>query len=176
MDEVKYMTEFMKQFGEDIEVIWGTAIDESLKGKVKFTVLATGFDLNDIPEIRNKRDEQHLLKSEDEIIREEEILRRKERERELMAKYYGRKSDDRRPVRKPNYSIAILTVGELDDDAIITLLEEYPTYNRDARLLARARSRGGMHGGGATSSPSATRTELPPSGKTDRPRISFRMG
>jgi cell division protein ftsZ len=172
MDEVNYMTEFMKQFGDDIEVIWGTAIDESLKGKVKFTVLATGFDLNDIPEIRSKRDEQHLLKSEDEIIKEEEILRQKERERELMAKYYGRKTEDRRPARRPTYNLAILTVGELDDDAIITLLEENPAYNRDARLLARARSRSG-----GTLNTSTTRTDIPPVGKSSgRPRISFRMG
>ena len=172
MDEVNYMTEFMKQFGDDIEVIWGTAIDESLKGKVKFTVLATGFDLNDIPEIRSKRDEQHLLKSEDEIIKEEEILRQKERERELMAKYYGRKTEDRRPARRPTYNLAILTVGELDDDAIITLLEENPAYNRDARLLARARSRSG-----GSLNTSTTRTDIPPVGKpSGRPRISFRMG
>ena len=170
MDEVNYMTEFMKQFGDEIEVIWGTALDESLKGKVKFTVLATGFDLNDIPEIRSNREEQHLIKSEDEIIKEEELLRKKERERELMAKYYGKKSEERRPVHRPTYSVAILTVGELDDDAIITLLEEHPTYNRDARLLARARNHN------STQTTTTSRAELPRASKTGRPRISFRMG
>ena len=89
-----------------------------------------------------------------------------------MAKYYGRKTEDRRPARRPTYNLAILTVGELDDDAIITLLEENPAYNRDARLLARARSRNG-----GTLNTSSTRTDIPPVGKpSGRPRISFRMG
>ncbi len=142
MDEVKYMTEFMKQFGEDLEVIWGTAIDESLKGKVKFTVLATGFDLDDIPEIKDIHDERRALMSEAEIIEHEERLRTKEKEKELMEKYYGKKSGSKRvPHKVMNASIAVLNANELDDDAIITLLEEYPTYNRDPKLLIRARTK-----------------------------------
>ena len=120
MDEVRYMTEFMKQFGEDIEVIWGTAIDESLKGKVKFTVLATGFDLESIPEIKDIHDSQRTRMSEAEIMEEEARLRTKEREKELIAKYYGKKLGSKRiPHKVMNASIAVLTANELDDDAII---------------------------------------------------------
>lgn len=169
MDEVRYMTEFMKQFGEDIEVIWGTAIDESLKGKVKFTVLATGFDLESIPEIKDIHDSQRARMSEAEIMEEEERLRTKEREKELIAKYYGKKSGSKRiPHKVMHASIAVLTANELDDDAIITLLEENPTYSRDPKLLLRARSKNaGEH---HTQAPEG---QTPQPGK---PKISFRIG
>ena len=169
MDEVRYMTEFMKQFGEDIEVIWGTAIDESLKGKVKFTVLATGFDLESIPEIKDIHDSQRARMSEAEIMEEEERLRTKEREKELIEKYYGKKQGSKRvPHKVMHASIAVLAANELDDDVIITLLEENPTYSRDPKLLLRARSKNtGEHQG------HTPETQTPQPGK---PKISFRIG
>ena len=37
----------------------------------------------------------------------------------------------------------VLTQDELDDDALIALIEDNPTYNRDPKVIARARSKVG---------------------------------
>ena len=44
----------MSEFNRDIEVIWGTAVDNTLGNKVKMTILATGFTMDDIPLIAVK--------------------------------------------------------------------------------------------------------------------------
>lgn len=51
MDEVKQVHRFMESVGEDINVIWGIAYDETLGEKVKITLIATGFEVSDLPEI-----------------------------------------------------------------------------------------------------------------------------
>ena len=51
MEEMNDVHDFMSRFGRDIEVIWGTAIDNTLGTKVKMTILATGFGMEDIPQI-----------------------------------------------------------------------------------------------------------------------------
>ncbi len=50
MEEMNEIHEFMSKFREGVEVIWGVAIDNSLDTKVKITVLATGFGVEDVPE------------------------------------------------------------------------------------------------------------------------------
>ena len=49
MEEMNEIHEFMSKFREGVEVIWGVAMDNTLEGKVKITVLATGFGMEDVP-------------------------------------------------------------------------------------------------------------------------------
>ena len=49
MEEMNEIHEFMSKFREGVEVIWGVAIDNSLETRVKITVLATGFGVEDVP-------------------------------------------------------------------------------------------------------------------------------
>ena len=49
MEEMNEVHEFMSKFREGVEVIWGVAMDNSLDTKVKITVLATGFGVEDVP-------------------------------------------------------------------------------------------------------------------------------
>lgn len=49
MEEVKEINEFMASIGEDIQVIWGATFDDSLGEDVKITLIATGYDVSDIP-------------------------------------------------------------------------------------------------------------------------------
>ncbi len=48
MDEMNDVNDFMEKFGDDFELKWGLAIDPELGSKVKVTVLATGFGLEDV--------------------------------------------------------------------------------------------------------------------------------
>lgn len=44
MDELDELCEFMEYFDEDIEVLWGHYMDDSLEDEIKVSVVATGFD------------------------------------------------------------------------------------------------------------------------------------
>ena len=55
MDEMNYVHEFMARFKTRFRVKWGFANDNSLGKQIKITILATGFGLDNIPEIADKR-------------------------------------------------------------------------------------------------------------------------
>lgn len=141
VDEMKFIKDFMSRFGRDIKVIWGTAIDDTLGEKIKFTVLATGFGLDDIPEIRDRHDAEMSRMTEEQILVEEERARKAAKEKELINKYYGKNSSKKQIHSVSRASIAILSLEELDDDHIISILEDNPTYNRDPKLIIRARNK-----------------------------------
>ncbi len=142
MEEMNDVHDFMSRFGRDIEVIWGTAIDSTLGKKVKMTILATGFGVEDIPQIADKRHAESTRMTEEELRQEEEKLRKEQGEKELIDKYYGATGQRMRRVAARAKSV-VLTPEEFDDDALIALIEDNPTYNRDPKIIARARSRAG---------------------------------
>ena len=49
MEEVEQIHEFMSKVGENVQVIWGASFDDKLEENVKITLIATGFDVSDIP-------------------------------------------------------------------------------------------------------------------------------
>ncbi len=52
MDEVGIITDYVTQsVSKDSLIIWGTGIDESLGERVSVTIIATGFEANNIPEL-----------------------------------------------------------------------------------------------------------------------------
>lgn len=138
MEEMNYVDKFMSEFNRDIEVIWGTAIDNTLGDKVKITILATGFTIDNIPQIADKHHAEAVQMTEEELRLEEERLAKEQKERERRKQYYGDESE-----RGYDYTSqpVVLSQEELDNDSLIDLLEKNPTYNRDPKLIARARSK-----------------------------------
>jgi cell division GTPase FtsZ len=49
MQEMDHIHAFVHEVGEDVEVQWGVSIDETLGEKVRVTLIATGYDVSDIP-------------------------------------------------------------------------------------------------------------------------------
>ncbi len=49
MEEIDQIHHFMAELGEDVVVIWGATFDDNLGEEVKITLIATGFDVKDIP-------------------------------------------------------------------------------------------------------------------------------
>jgi len=49
MEEVQQINDFMASVGDDIQVIWGASFDDELGDQVKITLIATGYDVSDIP-------------------------------------------------------------------------------------------------------------------------------
>ena len=138
MEEMNYVDKFMSEFNRDIEVTWGTAIDNTLGDKVKITILATGFPIDNIPQIADKHHAEAVQMTEEELRMEEERLAKEQKERERRKQYYGDESE-----RGYDYTSqpVVLSQDELDNDTLIDLLEKNPTYNRDPKLIARARSK-----------------------------------
>ena len=76
MDEISYINEFIQEAaGNDADLIWGSSIDETLDDEIIVTVIATGFKMNDIPEIYSNMPEipnkKRQITSETEINQEE---------------------------------------------------------------------------------------------------------
>lgn len=173
MEEMNDIRDFMKEFNRNIEVIWGTAVDNTLGSQVKMTILATGFTMDDIPQIADKHKAEAQQMTEEELRLEEERIEQQRKEQKLLEKYYGNavQSTSRFSTRS---RATIMTEEELDDDMFITILEENPTYNRDPKIVVRARSKVGNEEAKTTSvtqsaaAPASSRSEKKSSG-----RISF---
>ena len=140
MEEMNDVHNFMSEFNRDIEVIWGTAVDNTLGNKVKMTILATGFTMDDIPLIADKRRTEAAQMTEEELRLEEERIEKERKERDLIGKYYGASAQKAGRFTSRAKAV-VLTQEELDDDALIALIEDNPTYNRDPKIVARAHSK-----------------------------------
>ncbi len=140
MDELAYFNEFMAGFNTNIEVIWGIAIDETLGEKVKIMIIATGFSTDVIEEMVEKKQADAFLRTEEQIMVEELRKKKEERENKLLKKYYDSMvTPTGRSLPRPQ--AVILTDEEMDDDTFIALLEEHPAYNRDVRVITKARAK-----------------------------------
>jgi cell division protein FtsZ len=138
VEEMEAVSEFMKRFGPEIEVIWGTATEQELGGKVKITLLATGFGMSSIPGI-----DDHLFElTEEELRLEEERLMKEEEEKRrintMIEQHYGKdgvKTMDVRSFFTPKP--IVLSTEELDDDKIIEALENTPVFKRSENFNPR---------------------------------------
>ena len=54
MSEIDQIHDFVREVGEDVEVQWGASLDESLGENVRVTIIATGFEVSDIPSLEKK--------------------------------------------------------------------------------------------------------------------------
>ncbi|MBD8387325.1 cell division protein FtsZ [Dysgonomonas sp. BGC7] len=132
VEEMEGVANFMKRFGAEIEVIWGTATDKALGDKVKITLLATGFGMSSIPGIENV--EEINEEEEEERIRKEEEEKR--RINEMIEVHYGKDGIQGVAVRSSFFGQKpiILSTEELDNDKIVDALENNPVFKRDDKF------------------------------------------
>ena len=134
MDEMNDVNDFMLKFGEDFELKWGLALDPELGNKVKVTVLATGFGIEDVDGM-----DSHLKKHTEEeanrIAMEEE--KRAERQ-DRRNRYYGKDSRNMQYKRRPH--IFLFRPEDLDNEDIILAVENTPTYKRTRQMLDEIRN------------------------------------
>lgn len=123
MDEMNEIHEFMSRFDSDVETKFGIANDETLGKKVKVTILATGFMLNEVlGDVEGSRKE--LPTEEDDMARQEREDRR--------GKYYGDNDSNR---ARHSYRVYKFVGDALDNDEIISMVETTPTYKRTNEIL-----------------------------------------
>ncbi|MBQ3539869.1 MAG: cell division protein FtsZ [Bacteroidaceae bacterium] len=129
MDEVEA---FMKKFtDENIEVIWGVSEDYALTdGNVKVTVLATGFGMKNIPEMKPVIKEEEEIK--EKLTREEEAKRQAEEEqiKKMTDAFY-----------EQDFRIYIYTGDEINDEEFIAAIDNSPTFNRSSHDLQQFKAK-----------------------------------
>lgn len=156
MEEFTEIHDFMAKFNSDIEVIWGTALDESLEDEIKIAILASGYGIENIVSMTKEINEEQQKLSEKDLWEKQEEEERKNIEKEerlrneanLIEKYYGREAinligQTTRP--RP----FIFTLYNIDDNETIEAVINNPAYNRSPRVMidiakkAEARRRNG---------------------------------
>ncbi len=136
MEEMNEVHNFMSRFDSDIEVIWGTAIDESLNENIKITVLATGFGVTNIPFMKEKLEKEQQDKYKDELERIEAEERKREENKKRIADFYGQSAVNNlnKGVRPKPF---IFTLEQMDDDSLIEIIAKYPAYSRDSKKMLK---------------------------------------
>ena len=128
MEEMGDVTEFMNHFSADFELKWGLAIDPELDKKVKVTILATGFGIEDVDgmgsHIKKQTQEDAARKAEEE---EKAAERRDRRDR-----FY---KDNNNSQYKHRPHIYRFTADELDNEDVILAVENTPTYKRTKQMI-----------------------------------------
>jgi cell division protein FtsZ len=138
MEEMNEVHDFMSKFREGVEVIWGVAQDNTLDSKVKITILATGFGVKDIPGMdavlarRTIDDEEKLMQLEE----------KREKDKQRIREAYGA-SADAIGNKKTNRTrhIYIFSPEDIDNDDIIAMVEDTPTFNRSKTTIKEIRNK-----------------------------------
>ena len=129
MEEMNDVNDFMAKFDPKFEIKWGLATDPELGDKVKVTILATGFGIEDVDGM-NSHIKKHTQEENERRAEEEE----KAAERRLKREhYYGTDGKSSKYKRRPH--IYIFRQEDLDNDDVISSVESTPTYKRTRQEL-----------------------------------------
>ena len=129
MDEMNDVNDFMGRFGSEFELKWGLAHDPELGKKVKVTILATGFGIDDVDGMSS-----HLKKhTEEEAIRIAEEEEKAAERQDRRNRYYGKDSNNTQYKRRPH--IFRFRPEDLDNEDVILAVENTPTYKRTKQML-----------------------------------------
>jgi len=140
--ELNEIHNFMAKFNSDIEMIWGTALDENLTDEIKIAILASGFGIDTIVlQTDNAKAAQETLDEEERQRRKEEenriIIEKEERliyEANLIRIHYGEEAVGQlghTTCSKP----FLFTFNNIDDNETIEAVINNPAYNRSPRVM-----------------------------------------
>ena len=128
MEEMNDVNDFMAKFGTDFESKWGLNYDPELGAKVKVTILATGFGISNVTGMQ-----EHLTKqTREEATRIAAIQEKEARNIDRRDQYYGTDNNKHRVKRRPN--VYLFHAEDLDNDDIISAVEQSPTYKRTCEM------------------------------------------
>jgi cell division protein FtsZ len=147
MEEVEQIHEFMSKVGENVQVIWGASFDDELKENVKITLIATGFDVSDIPGMPATVAKAHSNKPvmsieasrfyeapkkevEPKIIlqeKEDPEVQKKADTEKAFEQYYGKLEQ---PEVEPEPDMPVFTLDDLEDETTLKNVENIPAWKR----------------------------------------------
>ncbi len=130
MEEMNDVNDFMAKFGNDFEIKWGLAVDPELGKKVKVTILATGFGIDRVDGMSSHRQRHNTQEEATRIAAEQEAEAKRQGRRE---RFYGNDGQSKRYKRRPH--IYLFRPEDLDNDDVISAVEQTPTYKRTREIL-----------------------------------------
>jgi len=134
MEEMSDVNDFMARFVSQFEIKWGMATDPDLGGKVKVTILATGFGIEDVDGM-----DSHFKKhSKEEAELRAQAEEKEAEQRNKREHYYGTDGKTTKYKRRPH--IYIFRQEDLDNDDVISSVESTPTYKRTRQELEEVRN------------------------------------
>ena len=122
MDEMNEIQEFMANFDQEVDVIWGMAFDNTLEDQIKVTVLASGFNVSldkesPVPTVQSPRREP--VHADPKIT-----------DTQRLKDEYGDKAITDMTLRQLSARYIVLSPEEMDDDDVIDMIEKTPTFGR----------------------------------------------
>lgn len=148
MAEINEANSLVAEMRTRVKVIFGWGYDDSLGNQIKFTVLASGFDVTI---------EHSASDSEGTIIRGNENQDDQDNNAPIdkgIVQAYGRDKVENLQRRQETQNYYILTPEQLDSDEAIEMLENSPAYKRDKRKETAAKTAATSDSGRDTSKPS----------------------
>lgn len=132
MEEMNEINDFMSRFGSKFELKWGIAIDNTLEKKVKITILATGFGLDDLEDVASYHSRLDKARANEEAQKEAE-QEEADAERSNRRDQYYRDNGDKLTKARPH--IYLFSQDDLDNEDVILDVESIPTFNRTKPML-----------------------------------------
>lgn len=132
MDEMNEINDFMSRFGSNFELKWGIAIDNTLEKKVKITILATGFGLDDLEDVASYHSRLDKARAKEEAQKKAEQEEADAERSNRRDKYY-RDNGDKLTKARPH--IYLFSQDDLDNEDVILDVESIPTFNRTKPML-----------------------------------------
>lgn len=132
MEEMNEINDFMSRFGSKFELKWGIAIDNTLEKKVKITILATGFGLDDLEDVASYHSRLDKARANEEAQKKAE-QEEADAERSNRRDRYYRDNGDKLTKARPH--IYLFSQDDLDNEDVILDVESIPTFNRTKPML-----------------------------------------
>jgi cell division GTPase FtsZ len=108
MSEIDQIHDFVREVGDDVEVQWGAALDEELGESVRVTIIATGYEVSDIPSLEKKTVDASI------------------------NKYYGEDNAPKTTEEQGLDDTASVTTEEQEEETI--LVEEHPSVEIELEI------------------------------------------
>lgn len=115
------VSEFMRHFNPDVETKWGYMEADDMEEDVKVTILASGFSLYDQPEKEDTAEEDYDI---------DKVNRR--------SLFYGKEQGTGKQKR---YNIFIYDTDDLENEALMELVDDVPTAVREHNKLKEMQQR-----------------------------------
>jgi cell division protein FtsZ len=133
MEEMNEIHDFMRKFRKGVEVIWGVALDDTLDSRVKITILATGFGVEDVPGVPERMGSKQS--KEEQEKRQEQEEKEEHNTQRIITIYGSNATETSRSIQGHSWNTYLFTPEDLDNPDIITMVESLPTYRREKSTL-----------------------------------------
>lgn len=148
MEEVQQIHDFMNKVGDDVQVIWGATFDDDLGEDVKITIIATGYDVSDIPGMPIEQPQKQPVKVVDK--KPQQIIFDMNTVNEMaglnniadhetdglnpiqkaMTEYYDEKAPEVEKEEIPAEELSVFSLEDLENESSLEKVVNIPSWRR----------------------------------------------